>query len=124
MASQVSTSYFMEPTNLTSPANDLEAPSTSALIDGALNTDGVTVAMLSRRMDRTHSTVRAYLNNDTIQTAVLWKICHALKRNLFADMAAQLPADYRSESMEALRAELETVKKERDLLMRAISGRG
>jgi hypothetical protein len=33
-----------------------------------------------------------YGKNSTLQTAILWEICHALKHNFFADIAAQLPS--------------------------------
>ena len=82
---------------------------------------------LARLMSRSPDSIAEYQKRPSIQTAILWELCHHLKHNFFADIAAQLPADFSTTvapdgSKDARIAELELRLKiaeaERDVLLR------
>ena len=66
------------------------APNTCEFLVTHIKKKRISKAALSRHLKRNNKTLVTYLRNQTMQTAVLWEICHALKHNFFADMAAQL----------------------------------
>ena len=81
----------------------------------------------ARKLGRTFKTLATYEKNATIQTTILWKICHALKQNFFWDITSKLPAECTTyaladmalqEKVTALEEELKTVKAERDIMVR------
>lgn len=53
-------------------------------------------AAMARAMNRNLSTVLDYKKRPSIQTAILWELCHVLQHNFFADMAMQLPGTFTS----------------------------
>jgi transcriptional regulator with XRE-family HTH domain len=70
------------------------APNTGELLKAFYKKRRIHKAALARILNRRGSTMAEFEKNASIQTAVLWEICHALKHNFFADLAAQLPAAY------------------------------
>ena len=72
------------------------APNTGELFKTYFKQKRIRKAALARFLNRSVNTLSTYIKNDTIQTAVLWELCHALKHNFFADIAAQLPSTYTS----------------------------
>ena len=86
---------------------------------------------LARVLNRHKNTIFSYEKNATIQTAILWEICHALKHNFFLDIACKLPAEFSTyapeqsgpnEKIAALEAELQKALTERDVVMRMVKG--
>lgn len=49
---------------------------------------------LGAKIGRNSLSILNYTRNDSIQTKLLVKICHATKHNFFRDIADQLPEDY------------------------------
>lgn len=54
----------------------------------------VAKSALARKIKRKDSTIIHYQNSASLQISIVHEICHALKHNFFADIAAQLPATY------------------------------
>ncbi|MBC7523982.1 MAG: hypothetical protein H7239_06050 [Flavobacterium sp.] len=83
---------------------------------------------LARVLNRRPDTIYGYEKNSTIQTAILWELCHALQYNFFADIAAQLPASYATKSalttqadkIAQLEQEISTLNREKNLLLEAL----
>ena len=107
--------------NTTNPA-----PSTGAMLETYLKEKRIYQSALCRLLNRHPSAITSFRKQTTMQTAVLWEICHALQHNFFADIAAQLPENYttKNESIKEttspeiseLQAEIATLKVERDTL--------
>jgi DNA-binding Xre family transcriptional regulator len=103
------------------------APSTGAMLDTYIKEKRIRQAALCRALNRHLSSVAVFRKGSTIQTAVLWEICHALQHNFFADIAAQLPDTYTTSAppshdaeLDALRNEIQSLKTERDVLERML----
>jgi hypothetical protein len=56
----------------------------------------VAKSALARKIKRKDSTIIHYQNSASVQVAIVHELCHALKHNFFADIAAQLPSTYTS----------------------------
>ncbi len=84
---------------------DIAAPHTGIMIRSYMKGIGVNHADIGRRTDRNTTTVHALLKRHSMQSAIMWEMCHALKHNFFADLAAQLPEDYGSAAQNKLAAE-------------------
>ncbi len=54
----------------------------------------VAKSALARKIKRKDSTIIHYQNSASLQMSIVHELCHALKHNFFADMAAQLPESY------------------------------
>lgn len=71
-------------------------------------------AELARKMGLSPSTIQRYLEGDSLQFRILWKLSLALKHNFLAELTAQLPSEIvdniKSEREAALELELEKVK--------------
>jgi hypothetical protein len=107
--------------------NALGAPDTGKMLTEYFQARRTRKSALARLMKRAPGTVAAYTDRPSIQTAILWELCHHLKHNFFADIAAGLPAEFsttapRDGSKDARIAELELRLKiaeaERDVLLR------
>lgn len=68
-----------------------------------------------------------------MKTEILLALCHAMKHNFFADIAALLPADYSTdvpkdtsdkEQIAQLKVQLKTLESERNILKQVLIGRG
>ena len=83
---------------------------------------------LARVMNRRPDTIYGFEKNGSIQTAILWELCQALQYNFFADMAAQLPADFATKSASSeqtdiiaqLEQEISILNREKNLLLVAL----
>ena len=74
---------------------------------------------LSRLLGVKAPVITYYKKQPTQQCATLWKLCYALNHNFFADLAAQLPADFTTYAPDptlALQEELEQLREENKLL--------
>jgi len=89
----------------------------------------MSVALLSRKLGRHHSTVTRFINGGSLQTYILWELCLALGYNFFADLALQLDAASarpleRNTAIDTthlqLQEEIAQLRTERDYLRRAI----
>ena len=70
------------------------SPHLGKLVKDHITKHKVYRSSLSRYMERQPSTIEYYLKKPTLQTAILWELSTSLKHNFFADLAAQLPADF------------------------------
>jgi len=71
-------------------------------------------AELARKMGLAPSTIQRYLEGDSLQFRIIWKLSIALKHNFLAELTAQLPSEVvgqiKSDREAALELELEKVK--------------
>lgn len=75
---------------------------------------------LARAVNRKPRTVYALLDKASLQTAILWEICVALKHNFFADIAAALNIDSGFENPLQKRVE-ELEKEKHDLELKVVT---
>ena len=113
--------------------NAQSAPDTGEMLRQLFKRRRIYKSALARALNRRYETVLDYQKRGSIQTTVLWELCHALKHNFFLDMAAQLPGEYATDApvdgakdarIAALERELEIVRAERDVVVRMGMGRG
>ena len=76
----------------------INAPNTGEILKDFFKKRRISKAALARTLNRASPTVAKYVKNNSIQTSVLWEICHALKHNFLLDIAVQLPTDYTTNS--------------------------
>lgn len=91
----------------------------------------ITKAVLARKINRDDSTILYYQKTASLQLAIVLQLSHAVKHNFFADIAAMLPATYKSsvlpetdkdERIAQLEQELALVKAEKEILLKALQG--
>lgn len=96
------------------------APSTGEMLSKYITDKRIYQSALARLLNRNQSAISEFRKGATIQTAILWEICHALKYNFFADIAAQLPADYpfsaENTNKENTETEVDSLQKENAML--------
>ncbi len=84
------------------------------MLEGYFKQYSINKAELSRKMGLSPSTIQRYLEGDSLQFRILWKLSIALKHNFLAELTAQLPSEIvdniKSERELALEMELEKVK--------------
>ena len=123
MATAKTPKFFADPTSA--------APNTGEMLKRLFKKRRIYQSGLAHQLGRRPETVADYTRRASIQTTLLWEICHVLKHNFFVDMGAQLPADFatelpgdtaKDERIAQLERELEVVKAERDVLVRMGSG--
>lgn len=96
------------------------------LVKEVLERKRVTHAAIARATHRHQSNIGTLIKKPSTQVYVLWELSLALKHNLFRDIAAQLDAATEGklqegvETVESLRSELEALRQERDILLRAV----
>ena len=109
-----------------------QAPNTGELLKTFFKQRRIRKAALARLMNRSFNTLSTYQKNDTLQTAILWEICHALKHNFFTDIAVQLPPTYTTQApadstqddrIAALEQENTILKAKNESLMEALKGK-
>ena len=109
----------------------IAAPNTGALLKDFFKKRRIRKAALARLINRSPKTLATYGRNSTMQTAVLWEICHALKHNFLLDIAAQLPSTYstnapidnsKEERIAQLEKEIDLLKAKNEALMEALKG--
>ena len=67
---------------------------TGKLLRGVIKEKHISHPALAKMIDRIPLSVKQYTVKQSMQTAVLVEICHALKHNFFSDLADKLPQDY------------------------------
>ena len=107
------------------------APHTGEMLKALYKKRRISKAALARKINRRASTLASFAKNHTIQTAVLWELSHALKHNFFADIAAQLPAEYatnveanttNTDRITQLERQVELLEAEKNVLLLAFRG--
>ena len=71
-----------------------DTPHIGDMLKAHFKTNRIHQAALSRALAKSEHTIINYKSADSIHTKILWQLCHALKHNLFMDIALRLPADY------------------------------
>lgn len=107
-----------------------EMPHLGALLQTYFNKHRIYQAALARAIQREPKTLYKYKKNHSLQAAILWEICHALKHNFFADLAALLPPTFsidnndileqKDKEIAVLQAEVVRLQQDKDLLLRAM----
>jgi len=112
------------PKHLLQPANP--APHSGQMLTTYIKQKRIYQNALARKLKRRAETIFDYKKRSTIQTAVLWDICHALNHNFFADIAAQLPPEFAAApqakdlKITELEQQVAELKNERDNLQKVI----
>jgi len=70
------------------------APNTGMMLISYFKEKRIRKSALARMLNKRPSTLAGFTKNASIQTTALWEICHALKHNFFADIAAVFPESY------------------------------
>ena len=105
---------------------DNKAPHTGQMLTTYIKSKRIYQSALSRKLGRAGTTVSDFRKRSTIQTAILWEICHALNYNFFSDIAAQLPAEMpanptpKDQRIAELEKQVSEIKTERDNLQQVI----
>ena len=101
------------------------------IITQSIEQKGMTRSDIGRIMGRDNTNIYAFEKRDSINSINILKLCHALKHNLFRDIAEQLPADYTTASVSPLEKviaeQAEQIKKlqwENDLMKELNAKRG
>ncbi|GEM_PF-515762 len=114
------------------PINVPQAPHTGNMLQAFYKKRRIYRAALSRHIGISQFTLYAYNKRSNMQTNVLWRLCHGLQHNFYADIAAQLPAHYTTDAVADTTAttriaELEQqvllLTAERDVLLKVAGGR-
>ena len=64
------------------------------------------------------SSVQGYTQKPDMRVSTLWRLCHVLNYNFFADLGAQLPAAFTPVTENPLQQKVDTLEKEKnDLLL-------
>jgi hypothetical protein len=71
----------------------LPVPHTGKMLTAYIKSKRIYQSALTRKLGRNRGTLTAFRKRISIQTAILWEICHALNHNFFSDIAAQLPPE-------------------------------
>ena len=104
------------------------APHSGDLLTTYFKEKRIRKSALARVMNRRPDTIYGFEKNSSIQTAILWELCHALQYNFFADIAAQLPAGFATKSASSeqadkiaqLEQEIIILNREKNLLLEAL----
>jgi hypothetical protein len=112
--------YYFHGMETTEPVN------TGAMLRRYVDEKRIRQGAWSRTQNVNRETVRKYFKKTSMQTTTLFAVCHALKYNFFADLAATLPAEYGyapgalQQQLDALRKENETLKTQVELLKEVV----
>jgi transcriptional regulator with XRE-family HTH domain len=68
-----------------------ELPHMGILIRNKINEQKITYAEVCRRIGIKQPTISSYFEQKSLQTRIIWKLCHALNYNFFADIISFLP---------------------------------
>lgn len=104
------------------------APNTGKLLTNFFDEKRIHKSALARAINRLPKTVYSYEKNSSIQTSILWEMCHALKHNFFDDIATMLPDTFTTNRPVAttfariaeLEQEIEILNREKLLLLEAM----
>lgn len=89
----------------------------------------ISKAALARKLDCDESYIQRYLRRDSLQLNIIVRLCHALRHNFFADIAAELPQTYsvtlppddsKDRRIAELEQEIAILKSEKAVLMEVV----
>ncbi|MBJ7428212.1 MAG: hypothetical protein JHD28_04545 [Bacteroidia bacterium] len=84
---------------------------------------------MDRSIQKPQNTTVRYQKQESLQSSVLMALCHALKHNFFADIAALLPQEYttnaptnseQTNKIAELEQEIIMLNREKNLLLEAL----
>lgn len=122
----------MKNTKLVSPIAIPQAVDTGAMLKAFFKKRRTHQAALSRHIGIIARTLYSYRKNKTIQTSVLWRLCHGLQHHFYADIAAQLPSHFTTDAVAdttaatqiaQLEQQVLLLTAERDVLLKVAGGR-
>jgi transcriptional regulator with XRE-family HTH domain len=64
------------------------------MIKQLIDRRNITRTAIARKMQTPHTAIYAYEKRNSLKTATLLRLCHALEHNFFTDLANALPANY------------------------------
>lgn len=64
------------------------------LLKNYLDSNKIYKSSLARKLNKADNVILYYQKQASLQTSILFELCHALKHNFFQDIAAQLPNNY------------------------------
>lgn len=93
--------YTTFKTKITTKPNYMKAaakdsPNVGAIVKHFIKSKLISQAALARELGVHPSAVIKYMNQPSIATKTLWKLCHNLQRNFFMDIALLLPPEYKT----------------------------
>lgn len=104
---------------------------TGKMLEDYMTANTISLTALAKKLNRMTNSVVRYRENTSIGTNMLETMCHQLKHNFFADIAAQLPADYstsvkpdttKDDRIAQLEHENALLKAEKAVLLEALKG--
>jgi DNA-binding Xre family transcriptional regulator len=102
---------------------------TGAMLNKYITDNRIRKNALARALNRNINSLNSYLNKSSIQTSILFELCHALEHNFFAEFAKALPENYSTNVPEdttnaakiaELTAENQILKAEKAVLLQAL----
>jgi DNA-binding Xre family transcriptional regulator len=102
---------------------------TGVLLNKFMKEKHISNQELAKKIGRIPLSVSQYRKKDTMQTAVLAEICHALQHNFFSDMADKLPLHFTTNEpkkdalIQQLQEENKVLKIQNDLLLEIQRGK-
>ena len=104
-----------------------------AIIKAYIDTHGIFKSLVARKLNKRDSEILRYQKSASLKTEILLALCHAMKHNFFADVAALLPGDYSTdvpkdttaeEQITQLKDQIKTLEAERNVLKQVLIGKG
>lgn len=105
---------------------------TGAMLKKYFEDHRIRKSALARVLGRNIVTLNSYIKNKSIQTSILFELCHALEHNFFAEFADALPKHYSSNVAEdttnadkiaELTLENQILKAEKAVLLQALQSK-
>lgn len=96
--------------NKSQPTNAF--PHNGNMLRGYFKLHSVNKAELARRISVAGSTVQQYLDSQSLQLGILWKISLALKHNFVAELGEKLQVDYKTQRETELEQQIEDLQSE------------
>ncbi len=103
------------------------------LLKNYIDRNKVFKSVLARKLNSRDAQIIRYQKSASLKTEILLALCHAMKHNFFADIAALLPSDYSTdvpkdttyqEQIAQLKEQVKTLESERNILKQVLIGRG
>jgi predicted XRE-type DNA-binding protein len=75
----------------TNQSNISKLPHLGNFVKNKIEEQRLSYAEVCRRINIKQPTISGYFVQESLQTKIIWKLCHALQYNLFADIISHLP---------------------------------
>lgn len=105
---------------------------TGAMLKKYFEDNRIRKSALARVLGRNIVTLNSYLKNKSMQTSILFELCHALEHNFFAEFASALPKHYstnvaedttNADKIAELTLENQILKAEKAVLLQALQSK-